>query len=322
VKAWGNGISSVSEIKKVIVGIPEMGMFHTQTDTNGLPLHLDYLTKLKGIVTVNTNVFSTTNYDFYMQDNTGGINVFSFNYTPDSTQYLEGDSLEVVGTIDAFNGKVEIVDFNATIINRGNPMPQPIDVNIEDMGEEYEGRLISINNISLAAGSNPWPATPTSVSIDITDGTGDLIMRIVDSTYIGGNPEPLWPVTVVGIGNQYDFSPPFDEFYQIQPRSYGDFLTTGISDFDPVVFNYNLIQNYPNPFNPTTVISWQLPVSSPVKLTVYNIAGQKVVTLVDDIQEPGFHSMEWNAVDMPSGVYFYRLEAKGYSEIRKMILMK
>ena len=262
------------------------------------------------------------NYDFYMQDNTGGINVFSFDYTPDSTQYLEGDSLEVVGTIDAFNGKVEIVDFNAVIINRGNPMPQPIDVNIEDMGEEYEGRLISINNVSPTAGSNPWPTTPTSVSLDITDGTGDLILRIVDSTYIGINPEPLWPVTVVGIGNQYDFSPPFDEFYQIQPRSYGDFLTTGITDRDPLVLNFTLMQNFPNPFNPTTVIRWQLPVSSPVTLSVYNIAGQKVATLIDDIQAAGSHSVEWSAADMASGVYFYHLETKGFSEIKKMILMK
>jgi hypothetical protein len=257
-----------------------------------------------------------------MQDNTGGINVFKFDYTPDSTQYLEGDSLEVVGVIDAFNGKVEIVDFRATIINRGNPMPNPIDVNIEDMGEEYEGRLISIDNVSPAAGSDPWPSTLSSVNMDITDGTGDLIMRLIDSTYIGLNPEPLWPVTVVGIGNQYDFSAPYDEFYQILPRSYGDFLTTGIAGDDPLILTYSLEQNYPNPFNPGTTIKWQLPVSSPVTLTVYNIAGQKVATLIDDIQAAGSHSVEWSATDMASGVYFYHLETKGFSEIKKMILMK
>jgi hypothetical protein len=322
VKAWGNGVNSVSETKSVIIGVPNMSLFHTQTDTNGLPLHLDYLTKLIGITTVNTNVFSTSNYDFYMQDNTGGINVFKFDYRPDSTQYLEGDSLEVIGIIDAFNGKVEITDFHATIINRGNPVPNPIDVNIEDMGEEYEGRLISINNVSLTAGSDPWPTTPSSVNMDITDGTGDLVMRLVDSTYIGINPEPSWPVTVVGIGNQYDFSPPFDDFYQILPRSYGDFLTTGISGDEPVILKYALEQNYPNPFNPRTTISWQLPVSSPVKITLYNITGQKVTTLVDEIQEPGSHSMEWNADHLASGVYLYRLEAEGFSEIRKMVLMK
>jgi hypothetical protein len=190
------------------------------------------------------------------------------------------------------------------------------------MGEEFEGRLIRIDNVTLASGSDPWPGSPIDANLTITDGSGDLILRIVDSTYIGGNPEPSWPVTVVGIGNQYDFSAPYDEFYQIQPRSYADFVTTGISDDDPVILKYALEQNYPNPFNPTTVISYQLADRGWVKLSVYNIRGQRTAMLVNENQAAGSHSIEFDASGLASGVYFYQLETEKFSKIRKMVLMK
>ena len=86
---------------------------------------------------------------------------------------------------------------------------------------------------------------------------------------------------------------------------------------------YFLSQNYPNPFNPTTVIGWQLAVSGPVKLTVYNLVGQTVATLVDEKQPAGSHSIEFNASALASGVYIYRLETEsGFVQIRKMVLMK
>ncbi|UCF65509.1 MAG: T9SS type A sorting domain-containing protein, partial [bacterium] len=84
----------------------------------------------------------------------------------------------------------------------------------------------------------------------------------------------------------------------------------------------SLLQNYPNPFNPTTVISYQLAASGPVKLTVHNLIGQKVATLVDERQTAGVHSVVWNASGLASGVYLYRLEAGNYVAIRKMISMR
>ena len=85
---------------------------------------------------------------------------------------------------------------------------------------------------------------------------------------------------------------------------------------------YILAQNYPNPFNPNTVISWQLAVSSPVKITVYNITGQEVATLVNERKPAGIHSVEWDAANFASGVYLYRLEAGDFVETRKMVVMK
>ena len=86
---------------------------------------------------------------------------------------------------------------------------------------------------------------------------------------------------------------------------------------------YTLSQNYPNPFNPTTAISYQLPAVSHVELSIYNILGQKVATLVSERQPAGNHKVEWNASGFASGVYFYRLETdQGFISSRKLILLK
>lgn len=86
--------------------------------------------------------------------------------------------------------------------------------------------------------------------------------------------------------------------------------------------NFALYQNYPNPFNPATTITYDLPVKSNVKLVVYNILGQEVATLVNGEQEAGRYNVRFDASGLPSGVYFYKIEAGKYVEIKKMILMK
>jgi len=88
-----------------------------------------------------------------------------------------------------------------------------------------------------------------------------------------------------------------------------------------------LKQNYPNPFNPSTLINYQLSNNSNVELTIYDVLGQKIKTLVDSIQNAGEHSVIWNAVNdsnnpVSSGIYFYRLETKEMSLQKKMILIR
>ena len=92
---------------------------------------------------------------------------------------------------------------------------------------------------------------------------------------------------------------------------------------------YSLRQNYPNPFNPTTKIPYALPISSRVRLKIFNMLGQQVKTLVDEIQEAGFKTVEFDATTLPSGVYAYRLEARSvldqtnsFSEGRKAVFLK
>ena len=90
---------------------------------------------------------------------------------------------------------------------------------------------------------------------------------------------------------------------------------------------FNLIGNYPNPFNPETTISYQLPEDSEVELIIYNIKGQKVKTLINEILPAGEHSVIWNGRDsygnrVGSGIYFYKLKASERSKVKKMLLFK
>jgi len=87
--------------------------------------------------------------------------------------------------------------------------------------------------------------------------------------------------------------------------------------------DFKLNQNYPNPFNPSTIISWQLPVNSDIELSIYNIIGERVATLVSEKQSAGHHLIEWNASGLASGVYFYRLEtSKNFVKTKKLVLIK
>jgi len=83
-----------------------------------------------------------------------------------------------------------------------------------------------------------------------------------------------------------------------------------------------LSENYPNPFNPATEIRYQISDEGYVALRVYNTLGQEVATLVDEVKEAGYHSVKWDASEMPSGVYFYRLTAGEFSQARRMVLMQ
>ena len=85
---------------------------------------------------------------------------------------------------------------------------------------------------------------------------------------------------------------------------------------------FELSQNYPNPFNPTTKINFSIPQNSEVTLTVFNVLGQKVKTLVQGFMEAGKHTINFDASGFNSGIYLYKLEAGNFSEVRKMTLLK
>ncbi|MEO8231924.1 MAG: T9SS type A sorting domain-containing protein [Ignavibacteriota bacterium] len=88
------------------------------------------------------------------------------------------------------------------------------------------------------------------------------------------------------------------------------------------VKKFELSQNYPNPFNPATTISFSLPEASNVKLTLYNLLGQEVETLVNGFTESGIHTVNFNASQLNSGIYIYKIETNGLTQTRKMTLVK
>ena len=85
---------------------------------------------------------------------------------------------------------------------------------------------------------------------------------------------------------------------------------------------FSLKQNHPNPFNPTTVISWQLAIDSNVELSIYNILGQKIQTLLNKPMPAGYHELEFHGQNLSSGIYLYRIEAGSWWAVRKMVLLK
>ncbi len=99
------------------------------------------------------------------------------------------------------------------------------------------------------------------------------------------------------------------------------YTSTGIQQ-QSVPAVYSLNQNYPNPFNPATRIAYTLPKAGHVTLTVYNMAGQKVATLFDGNREAGAYTQTFDASNLSSGVYFYRINSGSFTATQKMMLVK
>lgn len=97
---------------------------------------------------------------------------------------------------------------------------------------------------------------------------------------------------------------------------------TGINESGLTVNDYKLLQNYPNPFNPTTMIKYSVPSDEFVKLNVYNSIGEIVSTLGNEEKPAGIYELVFDASNLPSGIYFYRLLAGNYMETKNMVLMK
>jgi hypothetical protein len=85
---------------------------------------------------------------------------------------------------------------------------------------------------------------------------------------------------------------------------------------------FSLGQNYPNPFNPTTVISYQVPSAGSVKVAVYDLTGREAATLVNELKQPGTYDVVFDGRNLASGVYFYRMQAGGFAETRRLLLLK
>jgi len=109
-------------------------------------------------------------------------------------------------------------------------------------------------------------------------------------------------------------------YYNTDPELWG--YVVGVDDEPQLVSSFHLAQNYPNPFNPTARISYSLPHTGDVRLSVYNLLGQEVRVLVNEKQNSGHHTVQLDATGLASGMYFYRLDSNGQSSVRKLMLLK
>ncbi|MBT8387543.1 MAG: T9SS type A sorting domain-containing protein, partial [Ignavibacteria bacterium] len=170
-----------------------------------------------------------------------------------------------------------------------------------------------------------WETNITdSVRLDLL--YGQQIDRVIDTTF--GNPSAYaWLIpTDLTVDTSYKVIITSIADPSIIDTSDASFSITPPSDIetdnDEIPDDYNLSQNYPNPFNPSTIIKFQLPVSSRVSLKIYDALSNEVETLIHEELGSGSYNVEFNATNYASGIYFYRLIAGDFVQTKKMILMK
>jgi hypothetical protein len=182
-----------------------------------VPDRLGQAVKVRGVVT-SVDFRSASGTEVYIQDPTGGIDLFSTSLNP--TLNL-GDSVEAVGTIAHFNGLTEITLSSAVVLAAGTtPAVSPQIVTCSQLGdngagEPLEGKLIRVNNVTLVA---PPATFGANTNYLITDGTGIATIRIDSDTDIDGTAPPAGTFSIIGVLGQFDSSSPFDSGYQLFPR--------------------------------------------------------------------------------------------------------
>jgi len=180
----------------------------------------------------------------------------------------------------------------------------------------------SITGIATVNGVNPGFALQLAA---VNTDSGQSVTWTNETTGAFSFPvsNKIFNYTITGIGG---FSLAITGQQVFHPGQSGltiNFGTTGVTaSADALPTKYSLGQNYPNPFNPSTQISYNVPARSHVTLTVFNILGVKVATLVDADKAAGKYNVVFDASNLTSGVYFYRLQSGNFLQTKKMVLLK
>lgn len=214
---------------------------HTE-DANGVADSLDVVCELTGIV-YGVDLRGGNGLGFTMIDNTGGINVFSFDDV-DGYVVTEGDEIKVIGQIDFFNGLTEIIPWSIEVLSTDNCLKEP--TLVTEFSEATESDYIKLVGAEIVGGS--WPSGGFSENLQVTiAGSSDtLTMRIDSDTDIETNlpMQPMGTFDLVGIGGQFDSSDPRLDGYQIFPMTAADFITNPQPAVVPdVVINEFMAEN-------------------------------------------------------------------------------
>ena len=156
------------------------------------------------------------------------------------------------------------------------------------------------------------------------------------SVFSNGGQENIWQKIGFAQGHGNSNSPKSYSYIDKSPAEGSNFLyrlkqidTDGKFEYSKTIevnlntpANFELSQNYPNPFNPTTTIGWQSPTDGLQTIKVFNMLGKEVATLVNGYKPAGRYLVQFDAKDLPSGIYFYKIQAGNFSDVKKMILLK
>lgn len=173
--------------------------------------------------------------------------------------------------------------------------------------------------------ATPSPASKVKIELSTT-GNGGPWNAIADSLPNNGRYQWLVPPAVSSDNCFFKYTVYIPGTSQtataITPNRFIIGTIVGIENKNFIPETYRLYQNYPNPFNPGTVIKYQIPNSSMVAIKVFDVKGSEITTLVNEPQGPGFYEVNFDAGNLPSGVYLYKFSAGNYTEVKKMVLIK
>ena len=212
------------------------------------------------------------------------------------------------------------------------------------IGDDVNNDIIAVGQSSGASTifkstdfGSTWINVYTNAGTGVLYATGEEFIR--DTMYAVGqngmvarsvNGGTTWARQTTGIANNLNcvYNGHHQQIFAIAVGENGTVIRTtnsgvwvqNISTEMPLAFS--LSQNYPNPFNPSTSIRYELPKNGFVRLVVYDALGREVETLINEKQSPGTYEVNWDATVYPSGVYFYKLTTEGFSETKKMMLLK
>lgn len=187
---------------------------------------------------------------------------------------------------------------------------------------------VAITHSDLTGGRDSILATERD-SILWLDGNMDIDPRFADAEnrdfdLLEGSPA-IDAGTALFIWNGDTLVNLPDKAYEGNAPDMGAFespFSTGVAEEDRYPFEFSLKQNYPNPFNPSTTIEFSVPRSGLVTLSVYDLLGREVEIILNQHMNPGHHKVQWNATNVPSGVYFVRMKADGFPQTRKVTVLK
>ena len=263
---------------------------------------------------------------FYMSDPQGGAwhGVYVYDYMVGPAL---GDEVEVTATVQEYFGLTELsLAESITILSSGNIVPEPIEITCAEfpfadgISEQFEGCLLKFNDVTVISEQDEhgqWYVEDATGSIQIDDGFFKFDEHIPPFLVTLGMNFP----SIIGCA---DYS--FDE-YGIHPRTMADLDLSNNNDENSIPLSAQFLTNYPNPFNPVTTIVFEVKTAGPVMIDIYNVRGEKVITLVNENMNPGSYNEIWDGSDsygnsVASGLYFYCMSTNGSHTTRKMVLMK
>jgi len=308
----------------VISGPDEVTIYDIQyTDDPLSSPYVGGLVQFTGTITADTVTSTST---FFVQDfdntvHTGAAWNGVMVYSSELDKYGVGDKVEIVGSVKEYYGLTEVIDVvSSEKVGTGTVVEEVVtsaDIAADSASSEpFEGALIKINDVTVTE-------ILTYGDFTVTDAEGY-------TSQIGGSDaytyEPVVGDNISFITGNLTYS--YDK-YEVLLRSEDDFGTVVSIDNDEhtVAVTYKLNQNYPNPFNPTTTIQYGIAKEGLVTLTIYNILGQEVKTLVNTRQNVGVYKLQWNGLDnknrmVSNGVYIYRIVSDNFVKSKKMVFLK